>query len=339
MNSWAWLLAAVIGSALMLLVVVTLFAYLTLFERVVIARFQVRRGPNRVGPMGLLQPAADGVKLIFKESFIPAQASRTVYLMAPAIAVFAALAAFAVLPLGLVNSSAPLPVGLERVGNVVTYQLANINVGILFIFAVGAMNVYALVLGGWASNSKYSLLGGLRSAAQLISYEMALGLSVLGVFILAHSVRVEDIVQAQGHLPFIVLQPLGFAIYLIAAAAETNRAPFDLPEAEQELVAGYHTEYSGFKFAMFYMAEYINMIMVALLASMLFLAGWNWPVLPPIVWLVVKMLFFLFLYVWVRATLPRLRYDGLMRLGWKVLLPLGLINTMLTAVASVAFTR
>jgi len=319
----------IIESVVVIFVLATAMAYMTWFERKVVAYMQVRLGPNRVGIMGLMQPAADGIKLAFKESIVPRNASKLIYTLAPAIAIAGALSAFAVVPVGLIWTKS----------GALYAQIANLNVGILFVFAMSSMNVYAIVLGGWSANSKYSLLGGLRAAAQLISYEMSLGLSVIGVIMIAGSLRLQDIVNF--HLfgvpfPLIVLQPLGFFLYLISAIAETNRAPFDLPEAEQELTAGYHTEYTGFKFALYYMAEYINMITVSCLASILFLAGWQGPLLPPIFWFLIKVIFFLFLYVWIRATLPRLRYDALMRLGWKVLLPLSMLNLFITAIVYVA---
>jgi NADH-quinone oxidoreductase subunit H len=311
-------------------ILITVTAYVVFAERVLIGRFQRRPGPNRVGPRGFLQSAVDGVKLLTKESFMPTGVDRFTYLLAPAIAVLAALMTWSVVPFALWYGG-------------FTYWIANVNIGILVIFAISAMNVYALMLGGYSSNNKYSLLGGLRSAAQLISYEMALGLSLVPTFIIVGSLRLQDItnyqIQLGGHnlpLPLIVLTPVGFVIYLIAAVAETNRAPFDLPEAEQELVGGFHTEYSGFKFAMFYIAEYMNIFAVSTVASVLFLGGGNGPILPPIVWLIIKISIFLFFYIWIRSTLPRLRYDSLMKLGWKVLLPLSLANVIVTAIIAVA---
>ncbi len=318
----------VVAMLVTFLILITVTAYVVFAERVLIGRFQRRPGPNRVGPYGLLQSAVDGVKLLTKESFMPAGVDRFTYLLAPAIAVLAALMTWSVVPFGLWYGG-------------FTYWIANVNIGILVIFAISAMNVYALMLGGYSSNSKYSLLGGLRSAAQLISYEMALGLSLVPTFMIVGSLRLQDIENFAVHvgplsLPLIFITPLGFVIYLIAAVAETNRAPFDLPEAEQELVGGFHTEYSGFKFAMFYIAEYMNIFAVSTVASVLFLGGGNGPVLPPIVWLIIKISFFLFFYIWIRSTLPRLRYDSLMKLGWKILLPLAIANVIVTAVIVVA---
>lgn len=318
-------IVVVVAMLLLLFVLVTATAYVVFLERVVIGRIQRRPGPNRVGPRGFLQSAVDGIKLLTKESFLPSGVDLFTYLLAPSIAVIAALLTWAVVPFGLWFGF--------------SYWIANINIGILLIFAVSAMNVYAILLGGYSSNSKYSLLGGLRSAAQLISYEMALGLSLVPTFMIVHSLRLQDI--ARFPFPLIVLTPVGFLIYMIAAVAETNRAPFDLPEAEQELVGGYHTEYSGFKFAMFYLAEYMNITAVSAIAAVLFLGGFGWPPIPyvpPIVWLLIKILLVLFFYIWIRSTFPRLRYDLLMKLGWKVLLPLALANVIVTAVIVVAVT-
>jgi NADH-quinone oxidoreductase subunit H len=319
------LLLLVVRSAVLILALLTGMAYMTWFERRVISKFQVRIGPNRVGPQGLLQPLADAVKLLMKENITPSAADALLYPLAPAVALFAALAAFAVIPIGPTVSlgGLSLPLGI-----------ADLPVSVLYLIGVSSLGVYGLVLGGWSSGSKYSLLGGLRAGAQVVSYELILGLALVGVVIIAGSLSLGTIVEAQARsIWFIVLQPLGFVLYLIAAVAETNRAPFDLPEADTELVAGYHTEYSGFRFAMFYMAEYVNMITVSAIAATLFLGGWSFPILPGPHWLVIKMLLFLFLFVWLRATLPRLRYDQLMRLSWSVLLPLGLANVAVTAVA------
>lgn len=312
----------VVAMLVTFLILITVTAYVVFLERVLIGRFQRRPGPNRVGPHGLLQSAVDGVKLLTKESFMPTGVDRFTYLLAPAIAVLAALMTWSVVPFAIWGDF--------------TYWIANVNIGILVIFAISAMNVYALMLGGYSSNSKYSLLGGLRSAAQLISYEMSLGLSLVPTFIIVGSLRLQDIANYAVHvgplaLPLIFVTPLGFVIYLVSAVAETNRAPFDLPEAEQELVGGFHTEYSGFKFAMFYIAEYMNIFAVSTVASVLFLGGGSGPFGASIIWLIVKISIFLFFYIWLRSTLPRLRYDSLMKLGWKVLLPLALTNVIVTA--------
>lgn len=319
----------VVAMALVLFVLLTATAYSVYFERVGLGRIQRRPGPNRVGPFGLLQLAADGIKLAFKESFIPAKTDRVIYLVAPAIGVAAAFLAWSVIPFGLWYN--------------VQYWIADVNVGILVVFAVSSLNVYAIVLGGYSSNNKYSLLGGLRSAAQLISYEMAMGLSLVPTFMIAGSLRLRDIVDYtvswgpyHGPIPLIILTPIGFLIYMIAATAETNRTPFDLPEAEQELIGGFLTEYSGLKFTMYYLAEYLNVITVAALAALLFFGGWYLWFVPPVIAFFLKVVVLVFVYIWLRATYPRLRYDMLMRLGWKVLLPLGLLNVIVTAIILVA---
>jgi len=297
-------------------------AYLTWLERKVIGDIQVRLGPMRVGPHGLLQPIADGIKLMFKEDIVPQAADRTIYLLAPALALIPAFISFAVIPFG------------DRIrlfGRTIDLVITDVNVGLLYVFGVASLGIYGIVLGGWASNNKYALLGGLRSAAQMISYELSLGLSVVGVVMLSQSLSLVQIVNAQSTAWFILFQPIGFLIFLICAIAETNRAPFDLPEAETELVAGFHVEYSSMKFAMYFMAEYANMITVAAMATTLFLGGWRGPFLPPVVWFLVKLFLLIFLFIWIRATLPRFRYDQLMRFGWKVLLPVALANIMITA--------
>jgi NADH-quinone oxidoreductase subunit H len=314
-------------------------AYMTWVERKVIADIQVRLGPTRVGPYGLLQPIADGIKLMFKEDLIPNQVDRAVFLLAPSLSIIPAFIAFAVIPFGEQTTlfgllSRPVPL-----------HITDINVGVLYVFGVASLGVYGIVLAGWSSNNKYSLLGGLRSSAQMISYELSMGLSVVGVLLMAGSLSLVDIVQAQAGvvwvldlLPvpkwFVFSQPLGFCLYFCCALAETNRAPFDLPEAETELVAGFHTEYSSMKFAMFFMAEYANMITVSALATTLFLGGWLGPIGASPVWFIGKVFVLLFLFIWIRATLPRFRYDQLMSFGWKRLLPLGLLNIAVTAVAA-----
>jgi NADH-quinone oxidoreductase subunit H len=297
-------------------------AYLTWLERKVISDFQVRLGPMRVGPHGLLQPIADGIKLMFKEDIIPQAADRTIYVLAPTLALIPAFISFAVIPFGD---------RLQLFGQSIDMVITDVNIGLLYLFGVASLGVYGIVLGGWASNNKYALLGGLRSAAQMISYELSMGLSVVGVLMLSESLSLVRIVGAQSKAWFILLQPIGFLIFLICAIAETNRAPFDLPEAETELVAGFHVEYSSMKFAMYFMAEYANMITVAALATTLFLGGWRGPFLPPVVWFLAKLYLVIFLFIWIRATLPRFRYDQLMRFGWKVLLPLALANIVITA--------
>jgi NADH-quinone oxidoreductase subunit H len=317
-------LTILIKAIVVVFVLVTAFAYTLLWERKLLGRFQARYGPNRAGPIGYLQPLADVVKLIFKEDFVPRGANRILFQVAPLISVFAAVAAVAVIPFGGVHTFW---------GHHVAFVGTDINIGVLYLFALSGIGFYGLILGGWASGNKYSLLGSARTAAQLVSYEVAMGLSIIGVVMMAQSLSLVDIVHAQQDTVwYILFQPLGFVIFLIAAVAETNRAPFDMPEAESELVAGYHTEYGGLKFAMFFLAEYINMIIVSALGATLFLGGFSGPFLPGVIWLAIKVAALLFLFIWLRATLPRLRYDRLMKLGWKVLLPLATLNLVVTAV-------
>jgi len=327
--SWALLLEWVIKSAVIIMIILGGFAYLTLFERRVLARMQTRIGPNRAGPWGLLQPVADGIKLIFNEELIPAQADKVLFLLAPVITVVPALIILAVIPLG------PEVTLFGR--NYYLGLASNVNVGVLYILAVASIAVYGIVIAGWASGNKYALMGGVRSTAQMVSYELALALAFVGPIMLASSMSVDAIIEGQTHLWYVILQPLGFLIFLIAAVAEINRAPFDMPEAEQELVAGYHAEYSGMKFALFFMAEYGKMIAVSFIAATMFLGGYlgpfldRWPLLGP-VYLFIKVVALLFVMVWLRATYPRFRYDQLMAFGWKILLPLGLLNVVITGV-------
>ncbi len=319
----------VVKAAIILVGLLTGFAYMTWIERRFVARIQVRKGPNRAGPFGLLQPVADGLKLLFKEEVIPSDVDMPVYNLAPALSMIVAVIAFAVIPVGD---------KITLFGRTIPLYLANVNIAILYVLGVGSLAVYGVVLGGWASNSKYALLGGLRASAQMISYELSLGLSLMGALMIAGSLSLVDIVNAQQKVWFVVLQPLGFILYWIAAIAETNRAPFDMPEAEQELTAGYHVEYSGLRFALYFMAEYVHMITVSAIATTVFLGGWRGPfmseTLGPL-WFSLKVLILLVCFVWFRGTFPRLRYDRLMNLGWKVLLPLSLANVMVTAVALV----
>ncbi len=303
-----------------------LAAYMTWMERRVFALVQVRVGPNRVGPAGLLQPIADGIKLMFKETIIPAQANKVIYVLAPAITLIPALAAFAVVPFGD---------SVSFLGQKVDLVVADVNVGILYVFAMAGIGVYGVVLGSWASNSKYPLLGGLRSAAQLISYELSLGMSLLGVVMISGTLSLKEIVEGQAGMPYIILQPLGFLLFVICMLAETNRAPFDLPEAESELTGGFHTEYSSMHFAVYFLAEYCSMITLSAVGATFFLGGWRGPLLPPVLWFLIKVLAFMFFFMWLRASTPRLRYDQLMGFGWKVLLPLSILNVMLTAGAVV----
>lgn len=299
------------------------FAYTMLLERRLLGFFQLRLGPNRVGPGGLLQPIADGLKMVLKEDLMPSGADPFVYRLAPVVALFTALSVDAVIPFG-----APLHI----FGLTVYLDIANPSIGLLIAFAFSSLGVYGLVLGGWASQNKYSLLGGIRASAQIISYELAMGLAVLGVIMTTGTANLYDIVVYQHHHGWLWLPQIGaFLIYFITGIAETNRTPFDLPEAESELVAGYHTEYSGMRFASYYIAEYINMITVSGLAVTLFFGGWLGPWLPPILWFFIKVGIFLFVFIWIRATLPRFRYDKLMNFGWKFLLPAALVYFLATA--------
>ncbi|MBI4654532.1 MAG: NADH-quinone oxidoreductase subunit NuoH [Nitrospirae bacterium] len=293
-------------------------AYATYCERKVIGHMQARLGPMHVGPHGLLQPIADFVKLFFKEDIIPSNADKPVFFIAPVIGVIAALSSLAVIPLWE------------------TFSIANLNIGILYILALSSLGAYSIILAGWASNSKYAFLGGLRASAQVISYEIAIGLSLVGVMMLAGSANLVDIVNAQSMYPFILVQPIAFFVFIMSAIAETNRAPFDLPEAESELVAGYFTEYSGMRFGLFFMAEYVAMFIMSAIATICFLGGWKGPdfwvfsYVPQIVWFLIKVYALIFFYFWIRATLPRYRYDQLMGLGWKLFIPLALANIVIT---------
>ncbi len=307
--------------ALIFFVVLTLAAYLVFAERKVLAWIQDRKGPNRVGPFGLLQPLADLIKLLTKEDFRPAGADTWLFYLAPAMAAIPAILTFAVIPFGA-------PVNLF--GREIPLQVADLNVGLLFFMALSSIAVYGVALGGWASNSKYALLGSIRGLAQLISYELSMGLALVPTVMLAGSLRLSDIVAAQEGMWFIVCQPVAFVIFLISIAAECKRIPFDIPEAEGELVAGFHTEYSGMRFGLFFVGEYINIIVLGGLATTFFLGGWHGPLLPPFVWFAAKTLAFAFFFIWMRGTLPRLRYDQLMHLGWKVLTPLALVNILVT---------
>ena len=326
-----WWVSVIKAFVLINLVLLT-FAYTTLVERKALARMQLRYGPNRAGPYGLLQPIADLVKLVRKESFFPAEAIDLPYILAPAASAFTALAAFSVIPFG-----SGWRIWHWHVNGVV----ANVPIGLILIFALGSIGIYGFIVGGWASESKYSLLGSMRTCAQLVSYEVSLALSVLGVVITAGSLSLVEIVHRQAHsLWYVVPQAVGFIVFFIAGIAETSRAPFDLPEAEQELVAGYHTEYSGMRWGLFQMAEYVNLITLSGLAVTLFLGGWHFPFahgldfLGPL-WFVAKLFTLLFLFIWLRATLPRLRYDQLMSFGWKILLPVATLNALVTALVVV----
>ncbi len=347
MNFWWFLLLSIIKIAVVLVILLTAVAYTVLLERKVVGRIQNRWGPSRVGPFGLLQPLADGLKLFLKEDLLPTAVYKPLYILAPVIALACALTSIAVVPFG----------ADIKFKGVDLFQIANVNIGLLVILAVTSVGVYGIALSGWSSNNKYSLLGALRSSAQLVSYELALGLSLVGVVLRAGSLNLRTIVDVQathGALSWNIFggfQIVAFFVYLTAAYAETNRTPFDLPEAESELTAGYHTEYSSMKFAMFFMSEYANMITVSCVATLLFLGGWSSPfghlfpsfgpvidAILPVFWFVAKVFFFLFVYIWVRGTLPRFRYDQLMGFGWKVLLPVAIANIVVTSLW-LGFTR
>ncbi len=338
MSIGLFILVSLIKIVIALAILLTAVAYTTLAERKVVAHIQNRWGPSRVGPFGIWQPLCDGLKFIFKEDLTPPYVNKPLYLLAPVLSLTVALTAIAVIPIG----------PWVTIGSVHTpLQIADVNIGLLVILGLTSIGVYGVALAGWSSNSKYSMLGSLRASAQMVSYEIALGLSLIGVLIYSGSFSLRDIVNAQmgtwlGFIPkwnIFTGQIVAFFIYIMAAYAETNRIPFDLPEAETELVAGYHTEYSSMKFAMFFMAEYANMFTVACLATVLFLGGWAGPVfgppilhvLLPVLWFVLKVMVFIFIYIWVRGTLPRFRYDQLMAFGWKFLLPLALANIIVTS--------
>ncbi len=335
-------LVAGVKIVVVIVVLLTTVAYTTWLERKVVAHIQARWGPYLVGPHGLLQPLADGAKFILKEDIMPLEADRVIYWLAPFLGFVLAFLSISVIPFGG---------GFTFRGHPIEFQITDLNVGLLFIFAVTSLGVYSIALAGWSSNSKYPLFGALRSSAQMISYELALGIAVIGVLMIAGTLSLRGIVEAQSGtwyihgvntwLPHwnIFVQPIGFFVYFTAAVAETNRVPFDLPEGETELVGGFHTEYSSMKFAMFFMSEYANMITVSCLATLLFFGGWHGPVggpalfriLLPVFWFCLKVFCFLFFYIWMRGTLPRFRYDQLMSLGWKFLLPLGLLNILVTS--------
>ncbi len=316
------LIETVIKSIILLVILLTAAGYMVLIERVLMGRMQLRLGPNRVGPLGLLQPLADAIKLLTKENFQPINVDTFTFWLAPAISVFIALFVFVLIPVGGT---------VEIWGHQIQLHIADVNAGILLIFAFSSLAVYGVVLAGWSSNNRYSLLGGLRGTAQMISYEVPMGMSILTVVLAAGTLSLTEIVEAQRSHWFIWTNPISFIIYVITAFAETNRAPFDLPEAEHELTAGYHTEYGGMKFAMFFLAEYVNILAVSSIAVTLFLGGWLGPWDLPVVWYLVKLAFFVFFFIWVRSTMARLRYDQLMSFSWKVLIPIATLNLIITA--------
>mgnify|MGYP000226886945 CR=1 FL=1 len=308
------LVLVVIKMIVVFAVALLIVAYLTYFERKIIGHMQLRLGPMRVGPHGLLQPIADGLKLFVKEDIVPHDSDRWTFYFAPILNLVCALVLLAVIPFSY------------------NFMVTRLNIGVLYVLSLASVGTIALLLAGWSSGSKYPILGGLRSAAQIFSYEIFLGFSIMGVLMISGSLDLVKIVEAQSKVWNIVYQPVAFVVYVIAALGELNRVPFDLPEAENELVAGFHTEYSGFKFAYFFLAEYANMIVVSCMAVILFLGGWKGPVLPGIVWFLIKMCAFFYFFIWVRATFPRYRYDQFMRIGWKIMLPIALANIVVTGV-------
>ncbi len=320
-------LTAVLWIIIKVLIVVSVMmlhvAYVVYFERKVIGHMQARLGPMRVGPHGLLQPIADGVKLFFKEDIMPSNVDKPIFYIAPVISVMAVLASLAVIPFWE------------------NFSIVNLNIGLLYLLALSSVAAYGIILAGWASNSKYAFLGGLRASAQVISYEIAMGLSLVPVMMMAGSANLVDIVNAQSGWPFIFSQPLAFFVFLVAAIAETNRAPFDLPEAETELVAGYITEYSGIRFGLFFVAEYAGMFIMSSIITVCFLGGWHGPdfwffsYVPNLLWFILKVYALIFFYFWIRATLPRYRYDQLMSLGWKLFIPLALANIVITGIIKI----
>ena len=322
MELWYFILEVVLKNLVVITILMLFVAYLTLVERKFLGYLQVRLGPNRVGTWGLLQPIADGIKSFVKEDIIPTNSDKPVYVIAPIISFVAALSMFAVIPFGE---------SVTLFGREIKLVIADVDIGILYIFAMGTLGEYGIVLGGWSSGNKYAILGALRAAAQMISYEVALGLIVIGTIILSGSLRLTEIVEAQRNVWFIVYQPFAFLLYIVAALAEINRTPFDMPESESELACGFNIEYSSMKFALFMIAEYAHLVTVAALTTTLFLGGWLGPVLPGPVWFILKTCGMIFVFIWIRGTYPRMRYDHIMKFGWKFLFPAALANVVITA--------
>ncbi|MCX5822916.1 MAG: NADH-quinone oxidoreductase subunit NuoH [Deltaproteobacteria bacterium] len=322
MELWYFILEVVLKNLVVISILMLFVAYLTLAERKFLGYLQVRLGPNRVGTWGLLQPIADGIKSFVKEDIIPNNADKPVYVIAPMISFVAALSMFAVIPFGQ---------SVTLFGREIKLVIADVDIGILYIFAMGTLGEYGIVLGGWSSGNKYAILGALRAAAQMISYEVALGLIVIGTIILSGSLRLTEIVEAQRNVWFIVYQPFAFLLYIVAALAEINRTPFDMPASESELACGFNIEYSSMKFALFMIAEYAHLVTVAALTTTLFLGGWLGPVLPGPVWFILKTCGMIFIFIWIRGTYPRMRYDHIMKFGWKFLFPAALANVVITA--------
>lgn len=325
MIDWGMIIFTLVKIVIVFACVMLSVAYLTWIERKVLGHMQIRVGPMYAGWHGLLQPIADGVKLFFKEDIMPKKANKVLFVLAPMISIVPALMSFAVIPFGDKTTL----FGLLK--EPVPMRITELNVGILYIFALAGLGSYGVVFGGWSANNKYALMGALRGAAQTVSYELALTLSVLGVVLVSGSLNLVEIVEQQKSVWNVVYQPVGFILYIICGTAELNRTPFDMPEAESELVAGFHADYSSMKFAMFFMAEYANMITIASLATTLFLGGWNGPFFPPLIWFMIKVFAIIFFFIWLRASYPRVRYDQLMKFGWKVLVPIALLNIFVTS--------
>jgi NADH-quinone oxidoreductase subunit H len=321
------LVLILIKLGLIFAVILTMAAYLVLAERKLLGRMQLRHGPNRLGPFGLMQPLADVIKLVTKEDFVPDQADKWLFLFAPGLTALSALLAFVVVPF-----APPLTI----FGRELPMVVCDLNIGLLYFLGISSLGVYGVVIGGWASNSKYSLLGAMRGLGQLLSYELAMGLALVPVVLSAKSFSLNAIVMSQADWPNLVRHPLAFLIFLVSIAAESKRTPFDMPEAENEIVGGFHTEYSGMRFGLFFVGEYINLVILGSMLTVLFLGGWHGPLLPPIVWFALKVLCVAFCFIWARGTMPRLRYDQLMHFGWKVLVPLALLNILVTAAVLLA---
>jgi NADH-quinone oxidoreductase subunit H len=323
----AGIILLIVKLLVVLVALLLMAAYLIWVERRLLSFLQIRLGPNRAGFQGLLQPIADAIKLLTKEDFMPAGADKYIFLYAPVVVAATAILIFAVIPFAQ---------GWTFHGRAIPTVIVNLNVGLLYVYALSSLAVYGVAMGGWASNSKYSLLGAIRGAAQMISYELALGLSLVPVVMMARSLSLVDIVNAQARFPFILIQPLAFVIFFMSSVAEMKRIPFDIPEAEHELIAGYHMEYSGMRFGLYFLGEYVTMVTLGSLVAVFFLGGWRGPFLPPLLWFLIKVGLVAFAIIWIRGTLPRLRYDQLMHLGWKVLIPLALLNIIISGGAMLA---
>ena len=329
MNEWLiTLLLIAVKLGLIFGVVLSMAAYLVLAERKILARMQLRHGPNRLGPFGMFQPLADLIKMLTKEDVVPTGADRIIFMVAPGLAAVTALMSFAVVPFGPT---------IEVFGQQLPMVVCDLNIGVLYFLGLSSLAVYGVALGGWASNSKYALIASIRGLSQLISYELSMGLAIVPIIMAAQSFSLTEIVMAQESMPFIVYHPVAFLVFFISVTAESKRIPFDLPEAENEIVAGFHTEYSGMRFGLFFVGEYINMIILGSMVTIFFLGGWHGPFLPPIAWFLIKVLFIAFVFIWMRGTMPRFRYDQLMHFGWKILMPLALLNVIVSGGLMVLF--